>query len=338
MRDNRVDILRFLGLAMIVLAHVNPPEIIFQIRNFDVPLMVMVSGVSFSLSYKQESYISYLWKRVKRLLFPLWIFLTCYFALIFFTGYPIKLPSVRTILESYSLLSGIGFVWIIRVFLFMAALAPFIMKLHLKSKKNFHYFLTISLTYLAYEIILLISKPFFSTSKWVIIFENIILYLMPYAVIFAIGLRLNSINRKLLVYMAISCLSAFGIIALSFYLNSGLFIQTQNFKYPPSIYYLSYAVGISIVLWLASEYIVNFINNLKLTTPVLFIAQNSMWIYLWHIPLLNIIKMPFYFSYLLILLTASLITFIQVNLIRSLVLPNVQNIDIRKNINMIFTG
>ncbi|MBD2187897.1 acyltransferase family protein [Pseudanabaena mucicola] len=338
MRNNRVDILRFLGLAMIVLAHVNPPGIIFQIRNFDVPLMVMISAVSFSLSYKQESYTSYLSKRVKRLLFPLWVFLTCYFALVFFTGYPIKLPSVRTILESYFLLSGIGFVWIIRVFLFMAALAPFIMNLHLKFKKNFHYFLIIGLVYLAYEIILLISKPFFLASKWMIMFENIVLYLMPYAVIFAIGLRLNSINKKLLVYIAILALSTFGIMGLSFYLNSGLFIQTQAFKYPPSIYYLSYALGISIVLWLVSGSIMIFINKLKLTIPVLFIAQNSMWIYLWHIPLLNVIKLPFYFNYFLIFLTASLITFIQVRLIRYLVLPNVRSINIRKNINMIFTG
>jgi fucose 4-O-acetylase-like acetyltransferase len=336
-RNNKVDILRFLGLAMIILAHVNPPAIIFQIRNFDVPLMVMISGVSFNLSYKQESYTSYLWKRVKRLLFPLWIFLTCYFALVFLL-HPIKLPSIRTILESYFLLSGIGFVWIIRVFLFMAALAPFIMNFHLKFKRNFHYFLAIGLVYLAYEIILLTSRPFFSTLKWMIIFENTVLYLMPYIVIFAIGLRLNNISKKLLVYIAISTLSAFGIMALSFYLNSGLFIQTQGFKYPPSIYYLSYALGVSIVLWLASGSIVNFVDKLKLTIPVLFIAQNSMWIYLWHIPLLNIIKFPFYFSYPLIFLTASLITFVQVSLIRSSILPNVQNVNVRKNINMIFTG
>lgn len=338
MRDNKIDILRFLGLAMIILAHVNPPELIFQLRNFDVPLMVMISGLSFSLSYKQESYKSYIWKRIKRLLFPLWIFLTCYFLLIFFIAYPIKLPSIRTILESYLLLPGIGYVWIIRVFLCMATIAPLIMKLHLKIKKNLSYFLIIGAVYLSYELILLVSQPFLSSSKWMIVFESIFLYLVPYSVIFAIGLRLNSIDRKSLIYMSISSISAFIAMGLSFYLNSGLWIKTQLFKYPPSLYYLSYALGISIFLWLASGFIVEILNKLKITNIVLFNAQNSMWIYLWHIPLISIIKLPFYFSYPLIFLMASLITFGQVSLIKYLILPNVKDLDFKKNINMIFTG
>ena len=51
MRDNRIDILRTTGLAMIILAHVYPPPLLFHLRNFDVPLMVLLSGMSFVLSY-----------------------------------------------------------------------------------------------------------------------------------------------------------------------------------------------------------------------------------------------------------------------------------------------
>lgn len=79
-RDNRIDLLRFIGLAMIILAHVSPPDIVFQGRNFDVPLMVIVAGLSFQVSYRYESYISYLWKRIKRLLFPVWLFLSIVFS------------------------------------------------------------------------------------------------------------------------------------------------------------------------------------------------------------------------------------------------------------------
>ena len=39
-----IDFLKLLGLFCIILAHVNPPAIIMQIRNFDVPLMVILSG------------------------------------------------------------------------------------------------------------------------------------------------------------------------------------------------------------------------------------------------------------------------------------------------------
>ena len=77
MRDRRVDILRFIGLAMIILAHVSPPPFLFQLRNFDVPLMVLLSAISYGLSYKPtETYPMYFWKRIKRLVFPVWLFLT----------------------------------------------------------------------------------------------------------------------------------------------------------------------------------------------------------------------------------------------------------------------
>jgi fucose 4-O-acetylase-like acetyltransferase len=53
-RVKSVDFLRFLGLSLIILAHVTPQGLVFQIRNFDVPLMVFISGVSFALAEKKE--------------------------------------------------------------------------------------------------------------------------------------------------------------------------------------------------------------------------------------------------------------------------------------------
>lgn len=74
-RDVTIDILRVCGLLLIMLAHVNPPNLIFQIRTFDVPMMVFVSGVSYFLSKKADvSYFSYAFSRFKRLVLPVWIF------------------------------------------------------------------------------------------------------------------------------------------------------------------------------------------------------------------------------------------------------------------------
>ncbi len=52
MRDEKVDLLRFVGLAMVVMAHVGAPTLLFQFRNFDVPLMVLLSGISFGLAWR----------------------------------------------------------------------------------------------------------------------------------------------------------------------------------------------------------------------------------------------------------------------------------------------
>jgi fucose 4-O-acetylase-like acetyltransferase len=60
-RDNKFDVLRIIGLLCIILAHTNPSGILFQLRNFDVPLMVMVSGAVFgySASNNKLPYLKY---------------------------------------------------------------------------------------------------------------------------------------------------------------------------------------------------------------------------------------------------------------------------------------
>src|SRR4051812_10196060 len=81
-RNITIDLLRVAGLLCIILAHVSPPETIFQIRNFDVPLMVMVSGMLFSLTNKDEQMfrpLDYVKKRFVRLVIPVWLFLTAFF-------------------------------------------------------------------------------------------------------------------------------------------------------------------------------------------------------------------------------------------------------------------
>lgn len=37
LRDPAVDLLRFIGISMIFLAHIGPPAALFQLRSFDVP-------------------------------------------------------------------------------------------------------------------------------------------------------------------------------------------------------------------------------------------------------------------------------------------------------------
>ena len=82
-RDIKFDLMRIIGLAAIILAHTSPPWPISQLRNFDVPLMVIVSGAVFGLSSNNKiNYFHYLIGRTARLLLPTYIFL-----IIFFVGY-----------------------------------------------------------------------------------------------------------------------------------------------------------------------------------------------------------------------------------------------------------
>ncbi|HID69714.1 MAG TPA: acyltransferase, partial [Desulfobacterales bacterium] len=126
-RNTNLDFLRFIAISCIILAHMGIPTIIFQARNFDVPLMVLLSGISFSLysSKSYSSYPSYLYSRFIRLIIPTWIFLVFYNSMIWAGNNDI--PSTYNLCLQFSLIGGsdIG-IWIIRIFFSMAIIAPFL--------------------------------------------------------------------------------------------------------------------------------------------------------------------------------------------------------------------
>ncbi|MBP3536113.1 MAG: acyltransferase family protein [Muribaculaceae bacterium] len=125
-RDNSIDILRAISMILIVLAHVNAPYVITQLRSFDVPLIVMVSG--FCYTGCKKGYGQYVIKRLKRIYYPVFKFLLIFlgpFIALKLLGYNIPW-NWNQIFGSFLLLDepSIGFVWIMRVFLLMALIAP----------------------------------------------------------------------------------------------------------------------------------------------------------------------------------------------------------------------
>ena len=337
MRDDRIDILRFIGLSMIILAHVDPPELLFQLRNFDVPLMILVSAMSFSLSFKMnEPYPSYVWKRIKRLVFPVWLFLTLYFAALFAINPTSDDLNFTTILTSYGLLEGIGYVWVIRVFLLVALISPLLYAWHKNTQENSKYFATLALGFLAYELLRYVSLPYIQPGAGELI-SSVILYLIPYGILFAIGLRMTQINTKQLYALAFISLATLIFAGLGLFLLNGKIVPTQSLKYPPSIYYFSYALFISSLLWIHSQSIDHVIEKLKIKNFVLFTARNSIWIYLWHIPLVKTLHSHFILKYLIAFSVAVLITYVQVSLVSRLS-SRIQSTKLKSNIKMLLTG
>lgn len=75
-----IDYLKVLGLLLVILAHVQAPDFIMQVRSFDVTLLVFISAYLASIRNKNIGNMTYFTKRFKRLVFPTWIFL-CIFLL-----------------------------------------------------------------------------------------------------------------------------------------------------------------------------------------------------------------------------------------------------------------
>lgn len=337
MRDEKLDVLRFIGLAMIILAHINPPYWIFQLRNFDVPLMVMISGVAFGLSYKGEVYSLYLWRRIKRLLFPTWLFLTAYFSVMYITDFPKPLPSIEKVSESYLLLEGIGYVWIIRVFLLVAVVAPFILAFNNKRKSNLSYFSSMLAIYIGYEILVYAWQPLASTMAGIFI-ENTIFYVVPYAIVFSLGLRFAALPSCQLIAPALIFGAIFFIMAAGLFLHSEGVVYTQAFKYPPQLYYLSYAMAVSFALWFVVDLLMPYIKGMLVYPFIEFIARNSLWAYLWHIPFVDLFNVAFYYKYPLVFLCACIMTCIQINFVSRILVPWLKNDDFRRNMKVLFTG
>ncbi|MEE9346100.1 MAG: acyltransferase [Methylococcales bacterium] len=338
MRNQQIDLLRFIGLAMIILAHVEPPNIIFQLRNFDVPLMVLVSGMSFGLAFKRESYLQYVWKRIKRLIFPVWIFLTVYFFILFVFKSSLEDLSYHTIFDSYFFIDGIGYVWIIRVFILVALVAPFIDSFDEKTPSNKRYFLNLLLVLLIYEGCRYYSMPYI-TDGYGEYLSLVGFYLIPYSLLFAFGLRFRRIDAKEIYRLLIFFIVCFlGLMILLWY-QTGNFVQTQDYKYPPSIYYLSYALVVFSIIWVFSGKICKTIEKSKIINTIIsFIAQNSIWIYLWHIPLLKLVNADFAVKYCVVLFVSTCIVVFQVWLVNSVLVRITSSTKVKKNLKILLTG
>lgn len=309
-----IDYLKVLGLLCIILAHVCKNPSIFQLRNFDVPLMVIISGFLAVDSYKRSvqsnnSLLNYYWKRIKRLLFPTWIFLAIYFILsyIFITNSGGAYPyNYKTVLSSFLLLNGIGYVWIIRIYLICAFLTPIIYYFNDKIKSGKMKLAILLVIYVLYELFV-----FLGYSDLNAIFKYFVAYAIPYGLIYILGMLSKNTSYKKdygisLLFLITFIASAFAVASI---FNG--FQPTQIMKYPPTIYYVSYSLFASFLLLSIFKQ-----ANLKRFIVIEFLSNSSLWIYLWHIMFVKLATVflgdvHWTVNYLAILAAAIGITFIQ---------------------------
>ena len=336
MQSNRIifiDYLKVIGLLCIILAHICPDPTILQLRNFDVPLMVLISGYlavgSFKRSLKKNrSFINFIARRIYRLLIPTWIFLIIFFA--FMSFFPVNgaYPyDINYIISSFLLLDGISYVWIIRIFLICAFITPVIYYFD-KIENDYLQFLILLIAYILYEIAI-----FNKINEMNIIFEFILAYVIPYGIIYLLGMITTKTSAKADGIISIIFLIAFVISAYLLYMNTGILQPTQTMKYPPTIYYISYALFVSFMLFSIFKK-----ANIKRNALIEFISGSSLWIYLWHILFLTVIPMingqlNWIIMYLAVVLTSISVTFIQNKIIDLLEMRN-----INRNILKIFRG
>lgn len=310
-----IDFLKFIGLTCIIIAHVGSPDLVLMIRCFDVPLMVIISALLAQSSIKKygkdfNSIKKYFIARIKRLVIPTWIFLVIYFIIRFiFTK---ELLSFKYYVASFLLTRyGVGYVWIILIYLYCALLIPLFRKIGYSAKNM----MIILVIYAVYELIY-----YFKIGIDNKLLDTTVFYIIPYGVLSYIGYNFSLISKnKKNVYFYVN-LFLFFIIGYIYYVKTGTIQYAFVDKYPPRIYFLSYGLTVSLgLLILCKKYDLKLYKN----SIIQFISKHSLWIYLWHILAMDVYKafnLPeiWYIKLIIVYFTAIIIVII-VNKILDLV-------------------
>lgn len=267
--------MRAIGLLLLIAVHVDPPQWFVPLRSFDVPLMVFVS----SMCYKPlgGGYLAYIWKRVKRIYIPVFVFLTIFFVVVPLC--PVFMEEINLdinkIVGSYLLLNrpSIGYVWIMRVFIMMAVVIPLYYRYF--SMRKISFLLVISYLSIAVQFFLIMITNKIDNCFIHFIVEETILYVVGYSPVALLGLAARTMNKRAiwLLLLMTGCM-IIGFVVL----NGGHFVP-QNYKYPPSSLYILYGIFGSLLL-LSLRPLLHRVANKHIIT---YISSNSMWLYLWHI-------------------------------------------------------
>lgn len=279
-REPAIDLMRFIGLLMIVLAHLNLPaeNVFFQIRTFDVPMMVFVSGLSYS-NRALGAYPAFVWKRTKRLLIPLYLFLTVFFLVHWACaalGWSAPIPPEKIWGSLILRLNpSINFVWIFRVFLIVMLITPPLVAIERRISKWWLSLLVFAVMLAGQQGLIAWLKPLnpgHFVSDW-------LLYVLGYGSAFYLGLAMRRCDLKRGIAAVAVLLAAFVPLAFIVAAEKGSWLNMQAFKYPPGAYYILWGALCSCVLWISRKAWLPVLN-LK---PLIFIGQNTIWMYLWHI-------------------------------------------------------
>ncbi|MEZ8257959.1 acyltransferase family protein [Vibrio cyclitrophicus] len=270
-RLDYIDYCRGLALLSIIFAHtVGYSGELLKIRTFDVCFFVLISGYVTTVKLNLYDYFT---KRSLRLVKPVWFFLTVYFSIWYLLS---NLPNIHftatigNILGSYLLLNGIGFVWVIRVFMIVGFVGYISQLLWAKTGKRAFF-----------SWVLLLAAGYFVT-YWISPKIHYWLYLepLPYLLPYFLGILLRRYSDEIVKRLVL--LVGINIVLLVTCFT--LYVEFSEYfhKYPPSFMYIIYGCCCSLFLLLSLKKI--WVLGIELNF-LRYLGINSMALYLWHIPM-----------------------------------------------------
>lgn len=313
-RNSSIDLLRGLGMLLVVLAHVGPPAWLAQLRNFDVPLLMLVAGLAHAQSRSARPYLQQLRARCERLLLPSWLFLIAYFTAWALLR-PETLPAFEGLRDSFLMSGGIGYLWIFKVMLGVALLTPVLVRWARRETSTARWLTGWLAALIGVDALRQLLLP------GARLLDPSLFLLLPYALLFTLGLRLQALPPRAVRLLALGAAGVCALLAWVHQARHGEWQFTQLAKYPPQLYYLSYALALSLLLWDRIAWLHRAVDALRLRRPLDFLSRNSVWVYLWHIALLQVAPGPWGMRFVAVLGGAMLICALQLTLVERWLLP-----------------
>lgn len=148
--------------------------------------------------------------------------------------------------------------------------------------------------------------------------DNRILYcsvftVIPYGLLTWLGYYYSDMSKKTKWILFCVSVVIFVLMSIVLGIEYGNFVLVSDYKYPAQLYYLSYSIPFIFLLF---EFLPR-LDKYQVSYLTQFISKSSLWIYLWHILALYMVKMfiknnsYWWLQYILIVLIAVLSTWVQ---------------------------
>ena len=179
--------------------------------------------------------------------------------------------------------SMMGYLWIIRVFLLIMLITPFLLKI---KNINSKYLIPILIVCCGVQYLLVCLKDMITDPSLKEFCSDYVLFLTGYSILFVAGIGMSYVKTYSIRQLCLSVV--FLIVVLGGYVmlyGLPFHVLSQAMKYPPNFWYLMYGMSFSICVWVVFNRYRKLFSKCKFLE---WVGRNTMWLYLWHIICLRI--------------------------------------------------
>lgn len=286
-----IDDIRGISIFATILIHTNvyflADKIAFsliELSQFAVVAFIFCSSYLYYLKDRVESlslFWQHLFKRLKRLIIPYYIFLAIYF-LFTFIKQPHKLTPLY-ISQNLTLTGGIDFNWLVLLFIELAVLMPLFKILEKKYPKLLYVYVVVafasSILFLKYS-----PHPLYRYIMW-----------LPWSLVVIYTMYFDRLRKHPELFWGLtSIFFALFLISQQYVLVPlGHSLRMYDNKYPPNIYHLSYCLaGLNILFFLSQRGLF-----MRLRRFIHFLSRYSYEIFFLHILVIYVLTVFFHFKF-----------------------------------------